>query len=96
MTALRRISAEARINYVWIAVSGLTILAWGLARMHRGDGITPSGPETFAVLGIASVKGRFIIQDYMEVRTAPRWLRRATDAWLLVMMVTVAVMYAYA
>ena len=93
---MRRIPAEARIDYVWILVSGLTVVAWGLAKVHGEHRLTPSGPETVAVLAIASVKSRLIIRQYMEVRTAPTWLRRATDAWLVVVMVTIAVMYAYA
>ena len=93
---MRRISAEARINYVWILLSGLTILAWALAGIHGEHRITPSGPGTIAVLAIAGVKGRMIIRQYMEVRTAPRWLRRVTDGWLVVVMVTIAVMYASA
>ena len=93
---MRRISAEARINSVWVLLSGLTILGWGLAKLHGEHRLTPSGPETMAVLAIAGVKGRLIVQHYMEVRTAPRWLRRAIDGWLVVLLGALAVMYASA
>lgn len=32
---------------------------------------------------MAVVKGRLVIQYFMEVRTSPRWLRLFTDIWLL-------------
>ncbi|HTM84429.1 MAG TPA: prokaryotic cytochrome C oxidase subunit IV family protein, partial [Mycobacterium sp.] len=36
---------------------------------------------------------RLIIRNFMEVRSAPVWLRRATDAWLVVLWTTVLVIY---
>jgi len=32
---------------------------------------------------MAFIKGRMIIRYFMEVRTAPRWLKLTTDAWLI-------------
>ena len=92
---MRRISVESRINYAWVLLSGLTVLGWSLAKLRSGR-ITASGPETIAVLAIAGVKARLIMQQYMEVRTAPMWLRRACDAWLLGLLATIALMYVYA
>jgi hypothetical protein len=36
-----------------------------------------------------------IIRYFMEVRTAPRWLRLATDGWLIVLWTSVLVVYLY-
>jgi hypothetical protein len=41
------------------------------------------------------IKGRMIIRYFMEVRTAPRWLKMATDAWLTVLWVSVLVIYLF-
>ena len=91
-----RTSANARITYVWIVLCGLTVLAWSLAKAHGDQRITASRPEALAVLAIAAVKARFIMQQFMEVRTAPRWLRRFTDAWVVGLVATVGVLYLYA
>jgi hypothetical protein len=34
---------------------------------------------------MAFIKARLIIGYFMEVRTAPAWLRVSTDAWLVVL-----------
>jgi hypothetical protein len=44
---------------------------------------------TIAVLAIAAVKTRVVVRQFMDVRAAPRWLRRATDAWLAVLMAAI-------
>jgi preprotein translocase subunit SecG len=46
-----------------------------------------------AVLAFGAIKARLIVQEFMEVRTAPRWLRRLTDAWLAGLFITVLVLY---
>jgi hypothetical protein len=88
MSGARRTSAEARVTYVWAVLSGLTVLGWVIARV-RGDGhgdAAASGLVTVVVLAIAGFKARLILQEYMEVRTAPRWLRHLTDAWFAVLL----------
>jgi hypothetical protein len=41
------------------------------------------------------VKARFIMQEFMEVRTAPRWLRHFTDGWLAVLWIAIVTLYLY-
>ena len=41
------------------------------------------------------IKGRMIIRYFMEVRTAPRWLKVTTDAWLVVLWATILAIYLY-
>ena len=40
---------------------------------------------TVAVVLLGFIKGRLIIRYFMEVRSAPQWLKVATDAWLIVL-----------
>jgi hypothetical protein len=44
---------------------------------------------------MALIKARFIIRYFMEVRTAPSWLRMATDAWLVVLWGAVLAIYLW-
>jgi hypothetical protein len=90
-----RITANARINYVWIALSAITILSWGLATAREGTDLVSSVPITIGVLTLGLVKVRLIMQEFMEVRTAPRWLRRFTDIWLVTFWVAVLAIYLY-
>ena len=90
-------SAAARtVTYVWMILSAITVMSWWLAPGHaRGAPAVPSVPITAAVVVLAFIKGRLIIQYFMEVRTAPRWLKLATDAWLTVLWVAILAIYLY-
>lgn len=79
-------------TYAWIVLSAITILSWWLAPAHGA----PAGPSvvvTAVVIMLAFVKGRMVIQYFMEVRTAPRWLKLATDGWLALLWAAVFVIY---
>jgi hypothetical protein len=90
-----KLTAHARITCVWIGLSALTVLSWGLGSAREGNHLVASTPITIGVLAAAAVKVRFIIQEFMEVRTAPAWVRRFTDVWLAVFWVTILVIYRY-
>jgi hypothetical protein len=83
-----------RLTYIWLALSAITVLSWELARTARQGGhFVASTPVTLGVLAIGFIKARFILQSFMEVRTAPVWLRRFTDAWLVIFWGAVLVIY---
>lgn len=76
MTELLR----TRTTAIWAALAGVTVLSWA---MGTGMGIADVEVAGVAILLITLVKVRFVIQEFMEVRTAPRWLGRAADGWLV-------------
>jgi len=76
---------KTRLTAVWVVLAGLTVVSWALAPAHSPGAASASAPITVVVLALALIKSRLIIREFMEVRTAPAWLRAATDAWLVVM-----------
>ena len=54
-----------------------------------------NAPITVAVVLLGIIKGRIIIRYFMEVRSAPRWLKIATDAWLVVLWATILAIYLH-
>jgi caa(3)-type oxidase subunit IV len=82
-----------RIVYTWAALSVITIVTWGLAHAPSRSGEQVLAAVTIAVLGIAVVKARLIIRNFMEVRSAPRWLRAFTDIWLVALAAAIVVVY---
>ena len=89
-------AAARTTTFAWIILSAITIVSWWLAPAHdHGAPAAPSVPITIAVILLAFIKGRIIIRYFMEVRTAPRWLKLATDAWLTVLWVAVLVIYLF-
>ena len=83
----------ARLTYVWLILCAVTIIAWALGSAHAA--LVASVPITVAVLVLALVKARLVIQEFMEVRTAPRWLRVFTDVWLVVLWGALLGIYLY-
>jgi hypothetical protein len=88
-------SVKNRLTVVWIVLAGLTVVSWALAPGHSSGSVGPSVPITVAVLAMALIKSRLIIGEFMEVRTAPAWLRAATDAWLVVMFGAILAIYLW-
>ena len=85
-------TVTSRITRTWALLSALTIVSWALAATRR---FSPSTAVTIVVLAIAAVKTRTVIRQFMDVRVAPHWLRRATDAWLAVLMAAIVGLYLW-
>jgi hypothetical protein len=78
---------------VWAALTAITVAAWQLTPGHSQRS-TATGDELVAVIVLlGAVKCRLIVRHFMEVRTAPRWLRTTTDAWLVVLWTTLLAIY---
>ena len=86
-------SANARITFIWAALSALTLLSWWLGTKHGNQPFRPDVTITTVVTIAAVVKVRFIIREFMEVRTAPRWIGWVCDAWLLIVLAIFARIY---
>jgi hypothetical protein len=88
--------AARTTTYAWVILSAITIMSWWLAPPHdHGAPAAASIPITIAVILLGFIKGRMIIRYFMEVRTAPRWLKMGTDAWLTALWVSVLVIYLF-
>ncbi len=94
-TAPTTVVSTKATTFVWLILSAITVISWWLAPGHSGGHASPSVPITVAVVALGFVKGRMIIGYFMEVRTAPRWLRIATDAWLAVLWGGILAIYLY-
>ncbi|RDH77162.1 prokaryotic cytochrome C oxidase subunit IV family protein [Mycolicibacterium moriokaense] len=83
------------ITVAWIALCAITIGSWWLAPAHPGVAAVPNVAITVAVVVLGAIKCRLIIRYFMEVATAPRWLRLATDGWVLALWAGVLAIYLY-
>jgi hypothetical protein len=79
--------------YVWLFLSAVTLISWRLGAVSHAASAHENMPVSAAVLLIAAVKTRFVIRHYMEVRSAPTWLKRGCDAWLLGLFAMIASFY---
>ena len=83
------------VTVVWLVLVAITIGSGWLAPAHAAGVAHASTTVTVLVLALAAIKSRLIIQHFMEVHTAARWLRRATDAWLAALLGVVFAIYLW-
>lgn len=95
MTSIEAQRETRLITYVWLALSVLTVLSWWIGPVRAGHSPQPSVPITLIVLALGMVKCRLVFRYFMELRHAPRWLRLATDGWLVALWGAVLVIYLW-
>jgi cytochrome c oxidase subunit IV len=89
-------TAARTTTYAWIILSAITMISWSLAPGHTQDAAAvASVPITVAVVLLGFIKGHMITRYFMEVRTAPRWLKLFTDAWLAILWAGVLAIYLH-
>jgi hypothetical protein len=69
-----------RSTVVWLVLSVMTLAQLGIGTV---DGRAALAPSTAIAIGIALVKVRMILREFMEVRHAPVLLGRLTDLWVV-------------
>lgn len=69
-----------RLLVVWGVLASLTV---GYLGIDHADALRPSALVTSCVIVIALIKVRIIVREFMEVRLAPALLCRLTDAWVI-------------
>jgi hypothetical protein len=74
---------EKRLIVVWLGLSAITIAQLGVGSLGGRDGLRPDAAITAGAIGIALLKVRIIIREFMEVRHAPALLGRLTDLWVV-------------
>jgi hypothetical protein len=84
------IKFNKRLLVVWLVLASftLTYLVIDHASEGHAGSLRPSAVVTSSVIVIALIKVRIIFREFMEVRQAPVLLCRLTDAWVLLIGVT--------
>lgn len=81
-----------QLTIVWVFLTAITLASWWIS---QGTGVAyhTNVAVTLGVLMIAVVKVHFVIRYFMEVRHAPRWLKRTTGGWLLLLFMLLCGIY---
>ena len=87
----QRRKVNKRLLVAWLVLASLTLSYLWLDHTHGS--LRPSALVTPTVIVIAVVKVRIIFREFMEVRQAPALLRRLTDAWVILIAVTLLTTY---
>jgi hypothetical protein len=67
---------------VWLALSTITLTQLAVGSVDGNGALTPNAAITAGAIGVALLKVRVIIREFMEVRHAPVLLGRLTDLWI--------------
>jgi len=87
-------SDKTRLFVAWLVLVSITVIYLWIDNTADDSGVlVASTTVTVAAILLALVKFRIIVREFMDVRHAPRLLRRLTDA--LVALVAVALLGAY-
>ena len=74
---------EKRLAVVWLILAGLTLASLLVLAVDGGETIEPNAFVAVIAVVVSLFKVRLILQEFMEVRHAPKLLGRLTDSWLL-------------
>jgi hypothetical protein len=81
------IKFNKRLLVVWVVLASLTLSYLWID--HQVGGTLRAGAViTSGVIVIAVIKVRIIFREFMEVRQAPALLCRLTDAWVVLIAVS--------
>lgn len=79
-----------RITYVLILLLLATGLSWTFSRQEN---IGNEYYVTFVVFAVSTAKMRYVLLDFMGMRTAPIFLRWAAEAYLYLLMTLLLSLY---
>ncbi len=83
-----------RLFAVWLILVAISLGYLWIDHEASHQGIpTASAVVTVGAICLALIKVRIIMREFMEVRSAPRFLLRITDLWVVLM--GVAMLAAY-
>jgi Prokaryotic Cytochrome C oxidase subunit IV len=81
-----------RLLAVWVLLASLTLTYLWIDHSSGGS-LRANAVVTSSVIVIAVVKVRIIFREFMEVRQAPALLCRLTDAWVVLIAVSLLASY---
>ena len=79
------------VSKIWLMLVAATGISWWMGGDHN-SGLN-AGQMASLVLIIALIKVRFVLRHFMEVNSAGRYLRMATDGWVVI--VAAVLLYLY-
>lgn len=78
-----------RLTLSWLSLLALTLLAWWLGHQPTFPLIREEW-LLWAVLILSAVKGQWVIDHFMGMKTARRMFRLALSGWLLTVLAVMA------
>lgn len=78
-----------RLTLTWLGLLALTLIGWWLGHQPATNEVQPVW-LLWAVLLLSAIKGQWVIDQFMGMKTAPLVFRLAVSGWLLVVLCAIA------
>ncbi|HEY1077705.1 MAG TPA: cytochrome C oxidase subunit IV family protein [Fontimonas sp.] len=89
------ITGISRLGAVCALLTGATLLSWWIGGNHGLQRYALDAGITVGVILMAALKVRLIVWEFMELRHAPRSLRRIADATLAALIGALLLVYCF-
>ena len=83
------------LTLVLMLLVAATVVSWWLGARGGSGTLQVNLAVTAGVVVIALVKIRLVVSYFMEVRTAPFWLRCNCDGWIAFLGLMIFALYRY-
>jgi len=81
-----RLSAERRLSVAWVVVVAITLIYLVIdGSVDDSDVMRASTVASVAAIGLALIKVRIVMREFMDVRHGPKMLRTLTDGLVITM-----------
>lgn len=80
----------SRTTLIWFFLLGATLLSW---EMGHGIGFDEVKHASIAIIAVSFVKVRFVMQEFMELRHAPLFMRLLADGWVILITLVLIGLY---
>jgi hypothetical protein len=77
---------------IWLVLVLATALSWWFGT-HNAEAAGAHRTATLSVMLLAFVKVHIVITHFMEVRTAPLWLKLVCESWVVIVCGIIIVLY---
>jgi hypothetical protein len=86
-------ATRTHLTIILALLISVTVLSWYLGTGGGAHPLAPNLAISAVVLFIALLKVWLIMREFMDIRTAPAWVRRSTAAWLVLFLAALFVVH---
>ena len=90
MTSISTRKRIKSLDFLWLLLMGMTVAA-----ALVGESAEPSLAVTLFVAAVVAVKGRIVVERFMELHNANRHLRRLMNAYFYFFPALIVLVYLY-
>ena len=85
-------SPSLRTSVAWLTLLSITLVSW---RVGHGWLLVRRVDAGTAVVALAFLKIRIVVLEFMEIRSAPLWMRAVCETWIIALAAAIIGLYRF-